>query len=255
MKNLKHTIIYGLSLLITGIFSSCEDTDYPTFDIKQASIYFEKDSIVYSFGTTPLSISNYTLNLPVKIMGIPSKEKRIFKVELIKKKTNAIAEQQYRIPKELVIEADSVNGVIPVKIIRAGLGEEKKWQIGFKLIATTDFLPASEIGDQVVAGFNNIVEPPTWKDWQGNPAWPLDRLGEWNPVVWVKFMEYFRNMEQTSPSTYKKMVEQHGPNLENVNYSWPWDYDYAITKYILIPMYDFFQKHPEYGINMPDPNI
>ena len=89
------------------------------------------------------------------------------------------------------------------------------------------------------------MEPPQWKDWQGNLTWPNHKLGVWDPVKWVKFMEYFRAMEQSAPATYKGMVEMYGPDLEKVQYGWMDEYNYAATKYILIPMYDFFEANPE----------
>ena len=52
-------------------------------------------------------------------------------------------------------------------------------------------------------------------------------------------------MEQSAPATYKGMVEMYGPDLEKVQYGWMDEYNYAATKYILIPMYDFFEANPE----------
>lgn len=254
MKNIKYILSPALYLLMLSGLISCDESDYKSFDTSLSNIYFPNDSVFYSFGTTSLTVTSYTLKLPVKILGVPIKEKRTFQIELIQEKTNAKAGEQYILPSELTIEADSVNGIIPLEIMRNQLGEDR-WQVGFRLITTPDFIPAKEVGDHIVATFNNIVEPPTWTDWQGKPAWPQERLGVWNPIVWLTFMEYFRKMETTVPVTYHKMVEQFGPDLENVTYSWPHDFDYSIRKYILIPMYDYFQQHPELKVDMPYPQI
>ena len=122
---------------------------------------------------------------------------------------------------------------------------ERYWQVAFRLLSTDDFEPEAEVATVSIASFNNIVEPPQWKDWSGKVVWPNYKLGVWDPVKWVKFMEYFRAMEQTAPATYKGMVDMYGPNLENVQYGWMDEYNYAATKYILTPMYDFFAANPE----------
>ena len=100
------------------------------------------------------------------------------------------------------------------------------------LLEWYDFEPEAEVGTVSIASFNNIVEPPQWKDWSGKVVWPNYKLGVWDPVKWVKFMEYFRAMEQTAPATYKGMVDMYGPNLENVQYGWMDEYNYAATKYL-----------------------
>lgn len=241
-------------LLAATLCLACNKTDYPTFETKFTGIYFQEDSIRYSFGITPLATTSYILKLPVRIMGVPASQKRTFKFEIITHKTTAKANEHYRMPQECVIEADSVNGILPLEILRENLSDSVNWQITFKLVQTEDFSPVSEAGHQIIASFNNIVEPPAWKDWQGKPTWPDDKLGPWNPIVWVKFMEYFRQMEQTNPASYQAIVKACGENLENVEYGWPWDFDLTLKKYVLIPLYDFFQNHPEYIVEMPDPN-
>ena len=68
-------------------------------------------------------------------------------------------------------------------------------------------------------------------------------------------MEYFRAMEESHPATYKAIVTAYGPNLEKVQNGWVWEFDVSVKKYILIPMYAFFEEHPEYNVEMPDPNV
>lgn len=250
MKKIKYALIYGL--IFCGIIS-CGKTDYSTYDPAYAGIYFAEDSMVYSFGVTVLEVTSHVMDLPVCVMGVPTAEKRTFKVEVIADKTNAKPDVHYVLPTELVIEADSVNGVLPLNILRDSLGDDAYWQVAFRLVASDDFVPETNVGDVIVASFNNVVEPPGWKDWQGKPAWPDYKLGVWNPNTWIKFMEYFRAMEQTVPSTYQGMVDLYGPNLENVQYGWMDEYNYAATKYILTPLYDYFTAHPEYGVTIPKP--
>lgn len=235
---------YLFALFCIGLVS-CDEQDYKLFDSSRTGIYFTEDSVVYSFGVTALEVISHEMKLPVKIMGAPVKEDRSFKVEVVAEKTTAEAGVHYTLPTELVIKADSVNGVLPVTVLRENLESDKYWQVAFRLVSTDDFEPEAEVESVSIASFNNIVEPPQWKDYWGDLTWPDYKLGVWDPVKWVKFMEYFRAMEQTAPATYKGMVDMYGPNLENVQYEWMSEYDYTVTKYILTPLYDFFEVNPD----------
>ena len=245
MRKITYIITSCLFVLFGTGLTSCNEQDYKLFDSSRTGIYFTEDSVVYSFGVTKLEVTSHEMELPVKIMGAPVKEERSFKVEVVADKTTAKAGEHYMIPTELIIKADSVNGVLPVTILREDLGSDTYWQVAFRLVSTDDFEPENEILTVAIASFNNIVEPPQWKDWQGNLTWPNHKLGVWDPVKWVKFMEYFRAMEQSAPAMYKGMVEMYGPDLEKVQYGWMEEYNYSATKYILIPMYDFFEANPE----------
>ena len=44
-------------------------------------------------------------------------------------------------PTELIIKADSVNGVLPVTVLREDLGSDTYWQVAFRLVSTDDFEP------------------------------------------------------------------------------------------------------------------
>lgn len=255
MKKNRYIFNWCIGLVAGILLTGCEKTDYMTYDPSFMGVYFTEDSTRYSFGVTPLDVETYVMKLPVKIMGTPTKEKRVLKFEVVADSSTAIAGKHYRLPAECVIEADSVNGVLELEIIREELGDVQKWRLMVELLENDNFSPLEKVGARTVAIFSNVVEPPAWKDWEGNPTWPDDKLGPWNPVVWVKFMEFFRKIEETNPMTYQMLVKQLGPNLENVEYGWPYDYDFTFTKYVLIPLYAFFQEHPEYEVEMPNPGV
>lgn len=154
----------------------------------------------------------------------------------------------------MVLPKDSIHGYIPLVIYRNSLGDSN-YVVSFKLVAKDGFTPVNQPYNKIKIVFNNRVEPPKWKDWQGNPTWPDYILGAWNPLTYIKFIELFRAIEQEAPETYKAMVDQFGPDLENVTYGWPYDYDYTMTKYVTIPLYQYFmEQHPELGVVIPRPN-
>lgn len=257
MKKILYLIAFlGASL---GLFS-CSETDYPLFDDSVINIYFTNDSINYSFGISPLSVTEHTIELPVKIIGAPSSKPRTFKIEVIQEKTNAHENTHYKLPETLEIPQDSVSGIVPITIIREHL-DSTQWQVVIRLIDNENFTPATEVDQKMGAigtiSFNNVVSKPNWFDWSGEFGWPTNQLGPWNPTVYVIFMEHFHQLKNKAPMTYQKMIEKYGENLDNGKYpGWEYDYDYTLTKYILTPMYQYFQEHPELGItDFPNPTI
>ena len=131
MRKITYIITSCLFVLFGTGLTSCNEQDYKLFDSSRTGIYFTEDSVVYSFGVTKLEVTSHEMELPVKIMGAPVKEERSFKVEVVADKTTAKAGEHYMIPTELIIKADSVNGVLPVTILREDLGSDTLWHTLF----------------------------------------------------------------------------------------------------------------------------
>ncbi|MBQ4621158.1 MAG: DUF4843 domain-containing protein, partial [Bacteroidaceae bacterium] len=115
----KFSYIIGTLALALG-FTACEDEDYMKFDTTYTGIYFTSDSSQYSFSVTPIEVREYTLKVPVQIMGAPSKLTRSIGFELVTDQCKAIEGVQYEID-EAVILPDSITGYIPIRILRDGL--------------------------------------------------------------------------------------------------------------------------------------
>lgn len=244
-----------LLLVCVGVlvFSACDKTELTSFDREFTGIYFQQDSLYYSFGVTPLDIMEYEWQVPLRIMGEPHSQNRVFAVEIDSESTTAQAGVHFRVPERLTVQADSVNAYIPVTIIRSTLGVSD-FKLSFILKENEAFVPVNEPFKSTSLYFNNRVERPSWKDFRGQPAWP-SQLGQWNPTTYIKFIELFREIEEKSPTTYYNMVTQFGPDLANVPFGWPWDYNFTMIKYVLIPMYQYFvEQHPELGITIPRPS-
>lgn len=241
---------------ITGILfiTACQKTDYIRYDKDFTGIYFQQDSIYYSFGVTPLEIDHYELKVPIRIMGEPAGEDRTFQVAVIPEKTTAVKGVHYTIGDVFTLSADSINGYIPVNILRNDLGQENDFKLAFQLKEASGFTPVNELYKSTLIHFNNKVERPTWKDWSGAPTWPTSRLGVWNPLTYIKFIELFRGLEQIVPDTYYSIVASNGPDLIYLQFGWPYDYDATMTKYVLIPLYQYFmEQHTDLGVTIPRP--
>lgn len=234
-------------------FSSCKKGNEVIFEKNFTGIYFQKDSIYYSFGITSLEVRNYELQVPVKIMGEPVAMDRTFSVEVIPEKTNAVAGEQYTLLNSFLIKKDSINGYFTINIDRTKVGING-YKLSFRLLEKAGFKPVNESFQSTTIHFNNNVEKPNWKDFQGNAFWPTAMLGVWRSDVYIKFVEYFRAMEQTSPLTYDIMVGLYGKDMINLPSGWPTAYQETLKKYTLIPLYKYYmEQNPLLGVTIPRP--
>lgn len=254
---MKNTLLIKFILPVFAVgmlfFNSCKKGGDMIFDKNFTGIYFQQDSVYYSFGVTPLDVQSYDLKVPVKIMGAPAAVDRTFSAEIVVDKTNAVAGEQYSLTNAFVLKKDSINGYISIRLNRAKLGTND-FKVYFKLIEKDGFVPVNESFKTAVVYFNNRVEKPTWKDFSGKPYWPTSQLGVWNPITYIKFIELFRGMEQKAPETYAVMVKNYGKDLAGLT-GWPYDYANSMTKYVSIPLYQYFvEQHPELGVVIPRPS-
>lgn len=261
-KHLKAILgFFALSTLILN--NSCKETDYMTFDEDYSGIYFLKDSMHYSFGITPIEKRIHTHLVPLQILGKPASADREFNVIILDATGNkeALEGVQFQLPEKMYVLADSINAYLPIEILRDGLaGDDNtgytKYELRLQLVENNEFVPTLSPADQqVVVTFDNAVERPEWYNTDGEKTWIITRFGEWHPVKLIKFVEYFHtNLKENAPSTYNKMVETYGENLEHIPYGWPSDFSYTVIKYIMNPMYEYFLAHPELGItDFPKP--
>lgn len=252
IKNLQY-VCFTIAASIA--FTSCKENVFKAEEMKPA-LYFVNDSTDYSFGITPLEIESSTLEIPVHIMGSQVGSDREYKVSVFPENTDATENVHFEMPSSVVIPADSVRGMFPLQINRAPLGDES-FKVTLIIQENENFVPANATTAKTVITFNNRIEQPNWLDWQGRKSWPSSKLGIWNPLVYVKFMELFAEMEEVAPATYDAIVKAYGgPLLPNFPGGWAWDYDFTLTKYVLIPLYRYFAiEHPELGVTtVPRPS-
>ena len=257
---LRHLAIC-LALVGTMCLTGCDDENYLKYDRGYSGVYFTNDSVHYSFGTLPFEKRSYVQKIPVEIMGATCGYDRHFAIEVLPSQeyVQPVDGVQYRInPDNLVIQADSITGYIPVELLRDGLeGDDAtgytRYELRIRLVANDQFTPTlSDAEQNVVVTFDNAVEKPSW---YSEAVW-IAKCGEWHPLKLIKLMEHFNTtLKENAPSTYEKMVNDIGENWEKVQYGWPTDYNYTVRKYILTPTYEYFLNHPEHGItDFPNPN-
>ncbi|MDD6896040.1 MAG: DUF4843 domain-containing protein [Prevotellaceae bacterium] len=265
MKKLK---IFAMAAVAGLSVMSCSETDYMTFDTANNGVYFTKDTLTYSFSVTPIEVKTYTYNVPFRIMGPTSSQQRTVKYSIDESLTTAKAGVQYNIG-EAIVMPDSINGYIPVEILRDGL--EGTYATGYtrytlvlRLQENENFKPTLDSESQCrTLTFDNAIEQPEWYNAHGDKVWSVTTLGVWHPYKFIKMVEYFHAIADILPETYKKMVEAYGENLEHIPYGDPYVYGTIFKKYIYQPMYDFFNDpanhdmivaaYPDFPFDFPKP--
>ncbi len=275
MKNVFNNIIVAVSLFTVLVFSSCSETEYMKFDTSHNGIYFTKDSLKYSFSVTPLDVKSYTFKMPIKILGCLSDKEREVAFRIVDDSTNAVEGLHYTIGKA-VIAPDSIEGYIPVTIIRDSLKGSyaegyERYRLRIELVQNSNFKPTLDAVNQVrTLHFDNAIDIPEWLDYKGDKIWrpgnPLPELGDWHPYTYMKLVEQFKTIKDipNMEETYWKMVEYYGgENLEKVPYAQFYPYLPVMQKYVFAPLYKYFSDeenkddilaiYPDYPFDFPDP--
>lgn len=268
MKNIKIFKTLALSAIVLLATLSCSETDYMQFDSANNGVYFTKDSLNYSFSVTPVETRTYTYKVPFRIMGGTSDKVRKVAFRIDDANTSAKAGVQYNIGEALVLQ-DSIDGYIPVEILRDGLeGSYEEGYVNYSLELileeNEDFCPTLDPKSRRrILTFNNAIEQPNWLDYRGNKVWETDNLGVWHPLKLIKMVEFFHELQNTLPETYKKMVAAYGENLESIPYGDPYVFRTIFQKYIYSPMYDYFNDpanydyiislYPDFPFDFPNP--
>ncbi|MBQ8422647.1 MAG: DUF4843 domain-containing protein [Coprobacter sp.] len=268
MKRYKISAII-ISLVVGSLFTTgCYDTNYLIYEKDYSGVFFGSDSVQYSFGVTPIEIREHTLHLPLQIMGVTSPVARTVEYEVIPDTTTADDGVQYHI-NEAIIPADSVSGYISVTLLRDGLEGNysegyKRYKLGLQLKANENFEPTLNISNQIIVlHFDNAIEQPAWYDYKNDKVWSESILGKWHPLKLIKMVEYFHELENILPETYRKIAAAYGENLESIPYGDPYQYKTTFNKYIYAPMYEYFSNpdnhdeivslYPDFPFDFPNP--
>ncbi len=272
MKGIK----YYLAIFSIGLLSvACEETDYMTYDTSHNGLYFNTDSVTYSFGVTPIEVRTHQVKIPVSVMGGVSRtEARKIGYEFVRYSelgndtVGAIEGVHFNIVSDVVMP-DSITGYIVVEVYRDELLGDyadgfERYRLGLNLVKNEYFTPTLTKEQQtLVLTFDNAVERPEWYDARGEKVFPEYLYGKWHPYKLIKMVEYYHTIKEILPETYKKMIAQYGENLENVQFGDPYEYTTVFRKYVLKPTYDFFNdpanekmildEYPDFIFDFPDP--
>ena len=222
MKKIAYILVMCLGVWCAGCSENGDDGYYDDF----YRVYFPVDSLNYAFGDKPVEMAKYTVKVPVQILGEPARADMKVNVKVDLASTTATAEAYTAVPSEITIPKDSIVGYVPVEIIRENVMDERDtvFRVVLQLEASPDFALGVKEGLRATVTFSNYLAEPEW---------------------WVGLKDVFWGPYQKEK--YQKMMEIWGGPITLD------DYVYKMVKLINVAkeMYEYFQEHPEYGMEFP----
>ena len=240
------------------LFAACENDDYPVYDLNQTDgvflAYNEKtDSVFYNFGFD--SKTEYVYNVTVKLMGMPRDYDRIVKLKVNSGKYAneeflAAKETYYELPSEITFPKDSVQTMIPVKLLRNAELEEVRAILTFELEDSKDLLVKGH-REFTITFDDKLPKTPAW--------WTTYDYGAFTKFKGQLFFKYFWEMEQENKYLFDKIVARWGRNLDKTPNTYANNplnvYPYAFGMYVGMKMWEYSEAHPELELNISKPTI
>ncbi len=206
-----------LTLTLALILAGC--TYKESFPYRGDSLVnFTSDSLYFSFGELPFSVTDTTLSLGVEIIGSPAAYTRTFNIALDEQRTTARLHDHYEAPlQEGTIASGASSGKVELTIHRLSLQSDSVFTVVLNMLPGEDFrLGAVEYGS-VAVSFTNRLDKPDW--WPSLSQW----LGEYNPRKYQKFIELWggsitrsdiNEQKYTILRTFKKVKEYFAEHTE-----------------------------------------
>ena len=215
----------GIGLMALALIAvGC--THKESFPYKGDSLVnFTTDSLYFSFGELPFSVTDTTLRIGVEIIGSPVGQDRVFDIALDRDRTTARIGEHYDEPSTVgIIRAGASSGFVELTIHRLSLQSDSAFVVTLDMLPGEDFRLGAVEDRSVAICFTNRLDLPEW--------WPMlsQWLGEYNPRKYQKFIELWggaitrkdiNEMKYTILRTFKKVKE-------------------------------YFEEHPEFGVTFPD---
>ena len=220
----KVRFFYIFFILFTFLYASCSYQESFTYSGRR-KINFVSDSLYFSFGKEPFSVIDTTIKIKVELIGLPSDSPLAFRIKMESSRTTAKEREHFEpFPEDYTISPGQSSSIIPIKIYRRKLDENRSYVIRLELIPTQDL----ELGAVEACGigicFNNSLDKPVW--WNTLSIW----LGEYDVRKYQKFIEI-----------YGKPVGAD---------------DVIANKYGILRVFkkvkEFFEAEPSYGVLFPD---
>ena len=245
-------------------FAACEDTDYQLYDTGQKdSAYIEyidendqeSTSVNYSFGFD--SRTTYTVDLPVKLMGMTSDADRSFTLE-VADGTTMQEGVHYTIDHEAMrIPAGAVETVVPITLLRENdpLLLEQEFTLNLKLVPSADLDVVGQTTFSVTYSDIHPTVAPEW--WAAGISAFSSSICLYRYETAVKFFELFYAMEEVNPTVVHEMTDRYGDYFVNAtDYQGPLAmYLSFLNKYVLSPLWDWVNENYPEDLIIPPYNI
>lgn len=175
----------GCTLVLIILFFSCKYQESFTYTGSR-KVNFTTDSLYFSFGKEPFSITDTTIVLKAELIGVSSVNPLSFAVDIDKNKTTAIIGEHYDgLLKEYRFEPGQSYADIPIHIHRRKLDETKDYIIRLSIVPMPELSLGVVENRSLSICFNNSLDKPLW--WNSLDMY----LGEYNVRKYQKFIEIF----------------------------------------------------------------
>lgn len=246
-------LIFVLSIM--GLIVGCHTNDYLAYEEPKEGIYIAwiEGGVFESTLKFDTWDPNETKQDKIRfdIMGFTADVDREISLELVDSLTTAVEGLDYVLEKVIMpAKKEFVNAAV-IRWNRRSEeddGRPDELTVGLRLVGNEYFNPVA-LGSTTMklTYLKTTMQAPTW--------WNEESLGPWSKGLMYKFLEQYNQLEETNPEVFQSIHKYAGDNFVSALY-WPWSVDYLLVKYVVTPLYNYYQKHPEPGVvDIPTPKF
>lgn len=238
---------FFLCLVSVGILTACT-RDYLIFDNEaKTGIYFYGYNTDSTFRTGNGLEEWYTASLRVQILGAPKPVDRKIKVTIVDSLTT-VPSGEYEVSDTCYIPANEVYGALTFRFSRPQTENANRRILCLTLDENNEFRPVMTSRLRVILTVDKL-RIPSWWYFGVN-----DLFGPWSEKMHILYFKFYHAVKETNSYIwYKVFVPNLGSNMEKAR-SISYNMKPLLKKYVLIPLYDYMEAHPEEGENtIPDP--
>ena len=247
MSKLK--LLLPIGIVLSYFLSACH-TDYMVYDEAKDRVYFslslelDKNTTVSTFQYW-VQGDQLTVSRLTRVLGFPVDKDREFQVEIVDSLTTAIEGQDFVLPEKFIIPAGKVSVTLPVIIWnrrQEGDTRPETLCVGLTIVENDNFIPA--LGHTLKLCYvHGAVNRPLF--------WANSRLGPFSVGLLNKFLEQYNSLKETEPRVYDAIYQYTGEYWDSSLWDWPGAVDYLVMKYIVSPLYDYYQENPDPEVQIP----
>ena len=245
---IKLLCLLAVSLLLAGACSR-NYLEYDT-NLKDGVYLRGRDSVQYSFGIEVQGTYDYLLG--VALVGMPADRDRKIEIEVVDTATTAREGIHYEMQDDGILKAGEVSKMIRITLIRDKdtTLAERPVTLTVRLNENENFRLLPGMLSRVTLTFSDQVQSrPVW--------WKENYLGPYSDRLLRDFFHYYWKIEEVNPLLYARMEGELGKYLDNLRPTltmWT-DYRIPLLKYVVTPMYEYYEKNPDPDVQIPEPKF
>ena len=245
----KLRLLLPIGVVLSYFLSACH-TDYMVYDEAKDRVYFslnpelDKNTTVSTFQYW-IQGDQLTVSRLAQVLGFPVDRDREIRVEIVDSLTTAIEGQDFVLPEKFIIPAGEVSVTLPVitwNRRQEGDTRPETLCVGLTIVENEAFIPALGYTLKLCYTHGAVNKPLFWSE---------ARLGTFSVELLNKFLDQYNSLKETDPKVYDAIYQYTGEFWDSSLWSWPAAVDYLVMKYIVAPLYDYYQKNPNPVVAIP----